>query len=238
MMLLVQRRFVFIFVGMLITGVLVGCCACMGSDTNTYRSENELYVKETDGKSFWVEEDFSFYDSNGKERMFPTTEDYWIHMKDGECLQTHRGVEIGDRGSSVAKLYDLSDFEWSISDFSKLNPSTEESKSYQNELLDQGKNIEDILNMLPEISSKGFDVYIWCDVYEVDGILCTESEIGSITENDVRNYFNIDESIDVPERYYDTYKWNLLKYSISFSIESGKISDVSIESSYHNRLHN
>jgi len=80
-------------------------------------------------------------------------------------------------------------------------------------------------------------VYIWCDVYEVNGALCTESEIGTITESDIRKHFSFDESIDIPDRYYEYYKMDLLKYSISFSIEAEKVSDVGIESSYHNRLH-
>ena len=27
-------------------------------------------------ESFWTEDDFSFYDANGKEKMFPTADDY------------------------------------------------------------------------------------------------------------------------------------------------------------------
>jgi len=216
-----RRCFTTLFISTIIMGLLCGC--------------NPKIEEKHNG--FWKEEDFSFYDESGKESMFPTTEDYWIHMEDGAGLLTYRGIEIGDRATNIIQLYDLTDFEWSIADFSKLNPNAEDSENYESQLINQGKTVKDILNMLPEISSKGLDVYIWCDVYEVNGALCTESEIGTITESDIRKHFSFDESIDIPDRYYEYYKMDLLKYSISFSIEAEKVSDVGIESSYHNRLH-
>ncbi|NMB95813.1 MAG: hypothetical protein GYA02_04265 [Clostridiaceae bacterium] len=77
----------------------------------------------------WEEADFAFYDYDDREILFPTTEDYWIHMEDFDsAIQTNREVRVGDRAKTALEKYNLKDFEYEIGDFSKINPSTDESK--------------------------------------------------------------------------------------------------------------
>lgn len=184
----------------------------------------------------WEEEDFSFYDTNGKEKMFPTKDDYWIRMSECEGLRTHRGVEIGDRASNIADIYDLTDFEYSICDFSKLRWSTDEAEEYEQKLIAEGKTVEDVLQMLPEISAEDLGVYLHCDIYEKGGKLFTESGFGEITSEMVIEYFGYRPDAPITDREVSMYKLSHLKYSISFEIEHEKIIEVSVESTYHNRL--
>lgn len=193
-------------------------------------------------ETFWTEEDFSFYDENGKERIFPTVGDYRISLGDYEGLRTYRGVELGDRAKNISDLYDLTDFEYSICDLSKLNPSTYESEEFEKQLKDEGKTVEDILEMLPEISGEDLDVYLWCDIYEKNGKLFTESGWEEISDEEIIEYYGWremgipEEDIKITEERIELYKFEHIKYSISFSIENEKIIDVSIKSTYHNRL--
>ena len=187
-------------------------------------------------RTFWKEEDFSFYDADGKERVFPTAEDYWIDLEDSDGLRTYRGVEIGDRASNLSEIYDLTDFEYSICDFSYINPETEESEELEEKYIAEGKTVMDILNLLPEISGKDLGVYLSCDVYEIDGKLCTQSQVGKISEADVRDFFDLRDDVDVSEELMRMYRHRMIKYSISFSIEYEKIIDVSVNSNYHNWL--
>ena len=219
--------------------------ACGNSNNVELTNSNEPSetVETTPTKEqecFWTENDFSFYNSAGKEKKFPTAEDYWIHLKDTSDLRTYRDVEIGDRASNLPQIYDLTDFEYSICDYSQINPSTEQTNALETEYMNEGKTVVDILNILPEISSKGFSVYIWCDIYEIDGKLCTKSDIGEISIADIVEHFEHLADVEMDDAliksYIEMYIYDLEKYSISFSIESEKIRDVSIESHYHNRL--
>lgn len=185
--------------------------------------------RDADGS--WSEDDFSFYDENNKEKTYPTVDDYWIFLSHEDGLQTKRGIETGDKASSILEHYNLTDFEWSICDFSYINPSTDKSEAIEERYRSEGKTTADIMDMLDEISANGLDVYIYCDIYKQNGRLCTLSELDLSQKDSDPNYTCYTEPMRT-ERFISQH----LKYTISFDIDGISISDVEIKSNYHNCL--
>lgn len=179
----------------------------------------------------WKEADFAFYDYDGREILFPTTEDYWIHMDNKENIQTYREVRVGDRAKIALDKYDLTDFEYEIADFSKINPSTDESNEVEKYYKDKGYKINDMIIELDVLSAKDLDLFLYCDIYKQKGKLCTSSDL--VIDKEYEDELTKTGIEDEDNRRF---KSRHLKYSISFSISDGKIIDVSIESNYHNWL--
>jgi hypothetical protein len=172
----------------------------------------------------WTELDFAFYDFNGREDLFPTTDNYMISLDDIEDIQTYREVRIGDRATTALKKYNLKDFEYSICDLSELKAYSEKSQELDKQYKEQGFTIEDIISKFSDIAAKDLDIGLHCDIYKQDGKLCTLSEL--IVEEDN------EKKTDDNSSFYFTH----LKYSISFYISDEKIYDVYIDSHYHNLL--
>ena len=177
------------------------------------------------GESAWMEEDFQFYNQDGKPMLYPTVDDYWVRMSEGDALKTYRGLYIGARGTDIAKLYDLTDFEWSIADFGYINPSTEKSEAFEAKW--QGKSTQEVLDSLPAVAAQSLDTFVYCDVYMQNGKLITYSQL---------DFSKMDEECaDTKEQYREMeFLQRHLKYSISFTIDGEIVSDVSVESNYHN----
>lgn len=171
----------------------------------------------------WSEADFSFYDEQGKEVYYPTVEDYWVDLtsaneETGEKCNTKRGVVIGDKATSLMGVYDLSDFEYSIADYTYINPSTDEADKADIYFHEKAKTVTDILKIIDQVAAKELDLYISCDIYKLGGKLCTYS---ALSKDELSN-----------EDFVMEHK----KYSISFQTDGEKIHDVNIESHYHNYL--
>lgn len=183
----------------------------------------------TKANNNWSEKDFAFY-NNGKAKLFSTIDDYWIHLSDNDNLATYRDIKIGDSYQDIIHKYNLKDFEWSICDFTYLNPSTDKSEALEKIYKEQDKNVIDILNNINAIASNNLDIYIYCDIYKQNGELCTYSQLDF-------SELKSEEYIKYEDKYREMlFKQHHLKYTISFSIDGEKISDVSIESNYHNWL--
>ena len=179
----------------------------------------------------WSEEDFSFYEEDGREKVFPTVDDYQIALSYYDNLQTNRGIRIGDRATLIADLYDLTDFEWSIGSLSYPNPFPEKSDALEEKYRADNLDAADILNNLPEISANEMAVYLSCDVYKCDGVLSTISGL-DVSKSESDPFYDY---YDEPEKT-EQFVMNHLKYTIMFIIDGEVVSDVSIESNYHNYL--
>ncbi len=171
----------------------------------------------------WGEDDFSFYNTSGKEIYFPTVEDYWINMSDslevvGSASVTKRGLSIGDKATSLSDLYDLKDFEYSICDYNYINPSTDKADEADIYFHEKASSLSELIKIIDQVAAKDLDVYAWCDIYKVNGELLTSSSIDSsdLSDNDFCHKH--------------------LKYSIAFKLDGEKVADVDIESNYHNYL--
>lgn len=55
----------------------------------------------------WSPEDFSFYNDNGDEKAFTTTNENYIMLSSYESLFTYRGIEIGDRATTALEKYEI-----------------------------------------------------------------------------------------------------------------------------------
>ena len=219
-----KRVYSFILISLSII-VLVLSVACSNSITN---SSSDSISKP------WTEDDFQFYDSAVKVKLFPTIDDYWIRMEKDDELLTNRGIEIGDRAIELTKNYDLKDFDWSIVDWSKLNPSTDKSEEYEAKLKLQKKSVTDIISYADEISGAELGIYLSCDIYKEDGKLITISDLKySQISQMTHSISNENMTKEIAEKEYQRQH---LKYRLFFSIDNAQIIEVSIESNYHNHL--
>lgn len=176
----------------------------------------------------WRKEDFSFYNTNRKVILTPSAEDYWVRLQDAHDAMTFRGIMIGDPISDIKENHSLMDMEWSICDFSKLNPSTDAAESFETNWKDKGMSTKDIIDSVDIISANSLDVYLWVDVYKQNGKFLTYSQLDkSVLEKNYSEYGERKEWFFLREHLYCT---------ISFSIKNGIVSDVSIENNYYNNL--
>lgn len=116
----------------------------------------------TSGKAEWTKEDFSFYDSTGKEADFATTQHdtIWLtesNKKAGSNLQTKRNVKIGDRATTALSNYDLKNFDWGIG---YNRSATDEEKKYLKELKQKYKTISEAVEHSDEFLSGNSYLYV------------------------------------------------------------------------------
>lgn len=164
----------------------------------------------------WLESDFSFYDTNGREVFFLTNEDTSKSLSDlnaenGLQCQTKRGVKIGDRANKALTVYDLKGFYYSIYEPFQ---SKEEVEKFDEEFHKKYPEAKEAILHTKEIfsnpiASDSLELFLSAFFY-VEG--------GKLKKYDLDSNGNIINWLQNTETYY-----------INFVIKDEKISDIFIE---------
>jgi hypothetical protein len=152
----------------------------------------------------WTNEDFSLYDFDGNESLFPTIDDYYITTYDeDDKLKTKRDIALGDRAVTALKKYNLKDFEYEIYGAryiglkEKTDKSVEKAKQFNEEYHDKYKTAEDVLEKIDQICANDLYIYFYCDIYKQNKELCTYSELSSTDRTYVNHHLKYTFSISL-----------------------------------------
>lgn len=167
------------------------------------------------GKSSWKVEDFSFYNSAGKEVQFATADES-ISLREeledtGKQLMTKKGIQIGDRAATALKKYDLDGFYFNITHIGsrKGDGDKEEAARLDKRFHKEYKTFEKAVQHADELSGKGL-VLFGSMIFYVDGkriTPCKLNENGHIED-------------EQPDKDI---------YEVFFYIEDEKITDIEVE---------
>lgn len=162
-------------------------------------------------KKEWSEKDFSFYDPDGRETIYASTDDYFLELSECEDdIKTFRGVQIGDKSKDALANYDLTDFRFEVSDPEKMKKS-DKDEFYQ----EKYKTFSALLKDIDSIAAEGLEVYATCDIYKQNGKYCTESKLKKVDDQ-------------LP-------KFQQLRATITFVL-TDRVKDVMITDNYYNQL--
>ena len=158
----------------------------------------------------WDEEDFAFYDENGKEVDFPSDGTIWLsdvnEEKNGD-FQLKRGAKIGIRATTALKKYDLNNFYW---DIGRWRSDTEEEEVADKKLKDEYQSPMDALEHMNDFVGEKEYLYIGGDFYE--------NSKGELVLTERNKLSDLVGEVEITAFY-----------SIGISIEDEKITEISVE---------
>lgn len=120
-------------------------------------------------------EDFSLYDTTGREVDFLTPQNDYISVAyyddDYADYQTYREVRCGDRGTSALKKYDLSNFTWGIGSY-VLNSDDLKNQAKNLENKYKEYSAEEIIDYIDTITAyENMELFFFYEAYEYDSKL-------------------------------------------------------------------
>lgn len=199
-----KKRIITITVALLLVvvgGLIGGLIVKSATKATEKESEKEPAIESV------KYEDFSFYDLDGREVNFLTTEDDFIcvyeYDDNSSNIQTYRGVRIGDRGTTALLKYNLKDFDWYIKS-SYLN--SEEDNKEADRLTSKYKELtaEEMLEHIPEINAiENMQIIFTCELYEY------------------KNNYYVRDEVPTDEDMFLVYR--LPYYRMAITVESEKI---------------